>query len=61
MVEKAATLNKALHVCCQYEAKLKVTGRPDGATASDFADYIITVMNDLQLERKWLTSQPHAP
>ncbi|MDG6939858.1 MAG: isocitrate/isopropylmalate dehydrogenase family protein [Nitrososphaerota archaeon] len=61
MVEKAAKLNKALDVCCQYEAKLKVTGRPDGATASDFADYIITVMNDLQLERKWLTSQPHAP
>jgi len=55
MSEKAERLHMALDICCQYEAKVKVTGRADGATSEQFTDYIIEVINDPQLEAKWKT------
>lgn len=55
MSEKAERLHMALDICSQYEAKVKVTGRGDGATSEQFTDYVIEVINDPQLEAKWKT------
>ena len=38
--EKAAKLEKALDICMFEEAKVKITGRADGATSAEFADYL---------------------
>jgi isocitrate dehydrogenase (NAD+) len=57
MVEKGSRLSKALDICAQYEAKLKVTGRQDGATARDFGDYVIATMNDPKLDSRWDSHQ----
>lgn len=41
LVEKADKLDKAL-LDCQREGRLKITGRPDGATSSEYGDYILS-------------------
>lgn len=40
-VDKAARLEKALDKCMYTEKKLVVTGRSDGATCAEFADYVM--------------------
>ncbi len=40
-VDKAARLEKALDKCMYTEKKLTVTGRSDGATSAEFADYVM--------------------
>ncbi|MDG6985682.1 MAG: isocitrate/isopropylmalate dehydrogenase family protein [Nitrososphaerota archaeon] len=54
---KSAKLSKALDVCGVYEQKVKITGRPDGATAAQFGDYVISVLKDAGLEAKWKSHQ----
>ena len=54
---KSAKLSKALDVCGVYEQKVKITGRPDGATAAHFGDYVISVLKDPGLEAKWKSYQ----
>ena len=39
-IEKAEKLDKALDICMFEEAKVKITGRPDGATSAEFAEYL---------------------
>ncbi len=39
--EKSEKLEKALDICTQFEKKIKITGRPDGATAEEFTKYIM--------------------
>ena len=39
--EKAKRLEMALDICTQYEKKIVVTGRSDGATTAEMEDYII--------------------
>lgn len=39
--EKADLLEKALDICMFDEAKLKITGRSDGATCEQFGDYVM--------------------
>lgn len=39
--EKADRLAEALHICCDTEKKLVVTGFADGDTCKDFADYVM--------------------
>ena len=41
--EKAKRLEMALDICIQYEKKIVVTGRSDGATTAEMADYIIEI------------------
>lgn len=53
LLEKAERLHKALDICCLYEARLKITGRPGGATTTQFADYVIETVNDKKLEERW--------
>ena len=40
-VDKASRLEKALDKCMYTEKKLTVTGRSDGATCAEFADYVM--------------------
>lgn len=53
MTEKSNELNMALDICCQYEAKIKITGRPDGATSEEFTNYVIETLYDPSLKEKW--------
>lgn len=51
--EKGKKLEMALDVCGQYEKKLVMTGRSNGATGREFADYILKNVNDPNLEARW--------
>ncbi len=50
-------LQKALDICTIYEKKIKCTGREDGATGAEIAEYIIETLKDPKLEEKWLGYQ----
>jgi len=47
----------ALDICNQYERKLKMTGRHNGATGEEFAKYIMDTLTDPELEEKWKAYQ----
>jgi len=51
--ERARKLEMALDVCGQYEKKLVMTGRDNGATNEQFTDYIMETVQDAGLEQKW--------
>jgi isocitrate dehydrogenase (NAD+) len=55
--EKAKRLEMALDTCSQYERKLKITGRSDGATGAQFAEYIVETLQSPDLESKWQSYQ----
>ncbi len=50
---KGKKLEMALDICGQYEKKLVVTGRPNGATGAQFADYLLETIQDPNLETRW--------
>ena len=45
--EKADKLNRALKICTEEEPKYKITGRSDGATCSEFGDYLMKTISEL--------------
>lgn len=47
--DKAARLDLALDVCTLLEGKVRVTGRPTGATAAAFTDYVLATLADPEL------------
>jgi len=51
--EKARKLEMALDICGQHEKKVVLTGRSDGATGAEFADYVMETLQDPDLEAKW--------
>jgi len=51
--DKAEKINMALEIAGQYERKLVITGRSNGATTKEFADYILDLINDTKLEEKY--------
>lgn len=51
--EKARKLEMALDVCGQFEKKVVLTGRSDGVTGAQFADYVMETLEDQELEAKW--------
>lgn len=55
--EKSKKLEMALDICSQFEKKIKITGRTDGATGEDFAKYIMDTIQDPNLENKWQSYQ----
>ena len=57
MLEKGRKLAKALDICGIYDEKAKITGRSDGATASQFGDYVIATLADKKLDEKWASFQ----
>jgi isocitrate dehydrogenase (NAD+) len=54
---EAKKLEMALDVCGQYEKKVSTTGRFDGATGAEFADYLMRTIQDPALESKWQSYQ----
>jgi isocitrate dehydrogenase (NAD+) len=48
-----AKLHKALDVCGQYERKIVMTGRSNGATSAQFGEYLMHTVEDPDLEAKW--------
>ncbi len=56
-LEKGRKLARALDMCAIYEQKAKITGRPDGATAAQFGDQVISSLADPKLDARWLSYQ----
>lgn len=56
-VDKARKLEMALEVCTQYEKRKVMTGRSNGATGQEFAQYVLDTVNDPGLESKWHSYQ----
>ncbi len=52
-MEEAKRLRMAIDICGTYEKKLVMTGRSDGATGEEFANYIIETLKDKNLEQRW--------
>jgi isocitrate dehydrogenase (NAD+) len=57
MIEKSRKLGKALDICAIYDRKAIITGRPDGATASQFGDQVISTLTDSKLGDRWKSYQ----
>jgi isocitrate dehydrogenase (NAD+) len=55
--EKGKALEMALDICGQYEKKLVMTGRSNGATSKEFGDYLMEKLEDPELEKKWKAFQ----
>jgi isocitrate dehydrogenase (NAD+) len=55
--ERARKLELALDICQQYEKKLVITGRSDGATGREFGKYLMETMELPNLEEKWKSYQ----
>ena len=51
--EKAKKLEMALDVCCQFEKKKVMTGRSNGATGDEFAEYVMETIARPDLEKVW--------
>ncbi len=56
-VDLARKLEMTLDVCTQYERKVKLTGRADGATCSQLADYMMETVQRPDLEQVWKSYQ----
>ena len=52
-LELGQKLTKALDVCGQYERRLVMTGRDTGATGKEYGEYLVSTVNDPDLEAKW--------
>ncbi len=46
-------LHKALDVCGQYERKMVMTGRSNGATGKEFGDYVMSMVRESDLDSRW--------
>ena len=55
--DKGKLLEMALDITGQFEKKLTMTGRDDGANGKEFCDYILDTVNDSELEKKWESYQ----
>jgi isocitrate dehydrogenase (NAD+) len=55
--EKSKKLEMALDICQQYEKKLVITGRSDGATGKAFGEYLMETIERPDLEEKWKSYQ----
>jgi isocitrate dehydrogenase (NAD+) len=51
--EKGKKLEMALDVCCQFEKKKVMTGRSNGATGDEFAQYIMDTIARPDLGKVW--------
>ena len=45
--DKAVKLDKALDIATQTEKKVQITGRQDGATNAEFADYLMEIIQNI--------------
>ena len=56
-VDKGKKLEMALEICTQFEKAKVMTGRSNGATGDEFAQYVLDTVRDPDLEKKWLSYQ----
>ena len=52
-IKIAEKLEMALDICAQYEKKVELTGRDNGATGEEYAKYIMETIQDPNIEEKW--------
>jgi isocitrate dehydrogenase (NAD+) len=48
-IEAADRIENALDICASFERRIKITGRADGATAAQFAEYVLEWVNHPRL------------
>jgi isocitrate dehydrogenase (NAD+) len=51
--ELGGRLDKALDICQQYERKLVMTGRDNGANSQEYGNYVLDTMRASDLESRW--------
>ena len=51
--EKGEQLEMALDICGQYEKRLTITGRDNGASGREFCDYLLETMKDPNIKKNW--------
>lgn len=51
--EEAKKLQMALDIATNYEKKVQTTGRADGATGSEYSEYLMETLSDPNLEEKY--------
>jgi isocitrate dehydrogenase (NAD+) len=47
-IAKSVKLNQALDICTESERKIVITGRSDGATSLEFAEYVLSTYSSLK-------------
>jgi isocitrate dehydrogenase (NAD+) len=52
-VEKARKLEMALDLCTQFEKRIRITGRSDGASGEEFGRYVLETVERKDLEEAW--------
>ncbi|MCG7843941.1 MAG: isocitrate/isopropylmalate family dehydrogenase [Methanomassiliicoccales archaeon] len=52
-MEKARKLEMALDLCSQFEKRISITGRSDGATGEQFGKYVLETVGRKDLEQVW--------
>ena len=57
LVDQAKEFEMALDICGQFEKKVALTGRADGASGAEFADYVMETLKDRNLESRWKSFQ----
>ena len=57
LIDQGRRLGMALDICAIYERKVAITGRPDGATASQFGDQVMSELSDSDLASRWKAHQ----
>jgi len=57
MIEQSRRLSMALDICAIYDRKAVITGRKDGATASQFGDTVIRALSEPGLAALWNSYQ----
>jgi isocitrate dehydrogenase (NAD+) len=50
---QASRMEMALDICGQFEKRMCLTGRPDGATGAQYADYVLETIQDPDLQNRW--------
>ncbi|NQT90852.1 MAG: isocitrate/isopropylmalate dehydrogenase family protein [Candidatus Omnitrophica bacterium] len=51
--EKAKKLDMALDLCAQAEKKVSITGRDNGATGDEFVKYLLSCLDNAELDSRW--------
>jgi len=57
LIDQSRRLSMALDLCAIYDRKAVITGRQDGATASQFGDEVIAELSDPGLAARWNSYQ----
>jgi len=55
---QANRMEMALDICGQFEKRIRITGRPDGATGAQFTDYVLETISNPDLLDRWQSYQP---